>query len=248
MDQIQNLADDRLLNGCLFCGTAYASTRDHVPSRCLLEKPYPPNLPVVACCADCNRGFSRDEEYFVCLIESVLCGSTDPDLIRRPSVARAMRRSPALRARIERGRTVLSSQAVFEPEWDRLLNVMIKQARGHAAYELSLPHRRAPDRLWCLPLQSLANEERERFEEPHFPELFGEVGSRATQRLQAVQAVLKSEVDGSEQVIRFLVNNWLEVQAGFYRYLAFDTAEESVVRIVVSEYLACELAWSSNLD
>jgi hypothetical protein len=46
MDQFLDLADDRLINDCIFCG-AKAETRDHVPSRILLDSPYPQNLPVV---------------------------------------------------------------------------------------------------------------------------------------------------------------------------------------------------------
>ena len=100
MDQLRDFADSRLLSGCIYCGGP-AETRDHVPSRCLLERPYPENLPVVASCARCNQGFSKDEEYLVCLIESALCGSTDPDKIKRPTVANILRNSPTLRARIE---------------------------------------------------------------------------------------------------------------------------------------------------
>jgi hypothetical protein len=52
-----------------------------------------------------------------------------------------------------------------------------------------------------------------------------EVGSRAMQRLLA---------EGEE---------WVTVQAGRYRYMA--TADSAVrVRMVLSEYLACEVVWS----
>ena len=56
-------------------------TRDHIPSRSLLDQPYPENLPVIGSCQVCNQGFSKDEEYVVCLIEAALAGSTDPDKI-----------------------------------------------------------------------------------------------------------------------------------------------------------------------
>src|SRR5690242_16264078 len=98
MDQLNNLADNRLIHGCIYCG-GLAETRDHVPSKCLLEQPYPTNLPVVGCCDSCNQNFSKDEQYFVCLLESVLCGSTDPGKIKRRSVVKIMENSPALRQR-----------------------------------------------------------------------------------------------------------------------------------------------------
>lgn len=89
MDQLNGYIYDRLIRGCVYCSGPF-ETRDHVPSKCLLEQPYPPNLPIVECCESCNQSFSKDEQYFVCLIESVLCGSTDPDKML-PEISRISR-------------------------------------------------------------------------------------------------------------------------------------------------------------
>lgn len=70
MDQLTDIADTRLINGCIYCGGA-AETRDHVPSRILLDPLYPENLSVVGSCESCNQGFSRDEQYLVCLLEAI---------------------------------------------------------------------------------------------------------------------------------------------------------------------------------
>lgn len=241
MDQFLDYADDRLIGGCVYCAS-HADTRDHVPSRCLLERPYPPNLPVVACCKACNHDFSQDEEYFVCLIESVLCGSTDPDEFSRPSVAEIMRHSPALRARIESARTELNGQIAFIPESKRVSNVMLKLARGHAAFELSQPCRTAPDHFWCGPIASLPQESREAFDSIHIQHLLGEIGSRNTQRILVTQVTLQSE-SGEQRQLGMLINDWIDVQDDRYRYLAIDNVGGIVIRIVVAEYLACEVAW-----
>ena len=143
MNQLKNSADDRLINGCIYCGGP-AETRDHVPSLVLLDAPFPENLPVVGACRKCNNDFSRDEEYFACLIEAVIAVSTDPGLIRRASVAKILRRSPALRARIEAAKTTVKGQTQFSVEPDRIRNVLLKLARGHAAYELSQSCRDEP--------------------------------------------------------------------------------------------------------
>ena len=241
MDQLRDYADSRLLNGCIYCGGP-ASTREHVPSRCLLERPYPENLPVVGSCARCNQGFSKDEEYFVCLVESALCGSTDPDRIRRPTVAYMLRNSPALRARIESAKSVSDGQIQFAPEGKRLVNVMLKLARGHAAFELSQPCRTEPDHFWCGPLSALPDDEREAFNEAHVQHLFGEVGSRGLQRMLVTQVTVRS-VSGEQSVLPLLVNDWVHVQEELYRYLAIEDAGGLVIRIVVAEYLGCEVAW-----
>lgn len=241
MDQVNDYADNRLVRGCVYCNGS-DETRDHVPSKCLLEPPYPPNLPVVGCCDTCNQNFSKDEEYFVCLIESVLCGSTDPDKIGRPSVAKIMRKSPALRTRIENSRTEINGHVAFIPETERINNVMLKLARGHAAFELSQCCRTEPDHFWCGALNSLSQENQEAFSAVHFQQIFGEVGSRNLQRLLVMQLTLPNET-GEKQNMGMLVNDWIDVQDDLYRYIAIDDMGYLIIRIVIAEYFACEVGW-----
>ncbi|MCU7936750.1 MAG: hypothetical protein KZQ99_18070 [Candidatus Thiodiazotropha sp. (ex Dulcina madagascariensis)] len=244
MDQLRDFADDRLINGCIYCG-GVAETRDHVPSRILLDPPYPENLPVVGACHSCNQGFSKDEQYLVCLLESVLIGSTDPEKIRRASVSRAMKRSPALRSRIEATKSIYGEQIVFNPEENRVRNVMLKLARGHAAFELSQPCRCEPDHYWCGSLESLNEEQREGFSAAHIQKLYGEVGSRNIQRMFAAEVTLQSDIS-EQNTLQVVVNDWVEVQEGCYRYLAIDDISGVIIRIVIFDYLACEVGWQVN--
>ena len=245
MEQVIDLADDRLVNGCIYCG-GIAETRDHVPSRILLDAPYPENLPVVGACHSCNQGFSKDEQYLVCLLESVLAGTTNPDKIRRQSVARAMKRAPALRSRIEATKSMYDGRIVFNPDENRVKNVMLKLARGHAAFELSQPCRQEPDHYWCGALESLTEEQREDFSAAHIQELYGEIGSRNMQRMFAAETTLQSEI-GEQNALQVVVNDWVAVQESYYRYLAIDDIGGVVIRIVISEYLACEAGWQPNV-
>lgn len=242
MEQLPDYADDRLIDRCIYCG-GRAETRDHVPSRVFLDAPYPENLPIVGACQKCNQGFSKDEQYFVCLLESVLVGSTDPQKIRRPSVARAMKRSPALRYRIDSAKTINNDRVVFSIEEDRVKNVMLKLARGHAAFELSQPCREEPNHFWCRPLEALPEKEREAFDAVHIQQMLGEIGSRNMQRMFVTEVKLQSG-SSEQKTLRALVNDWVEVQTGYYRYLAVDDVGGVVIRIVVSEYMACEVGWN----
>src|SRR6267142_3989692 len=108
MDQIEEFVDERQAAWCIHCGEWIAeleTNRDHVPSKCLLQKPHPANLPVVQVCKACNKGFSLDEEYVTALLGSVLVGTTDPDRQCNPKAARILRRNPRLRARIDSAKT-----------------------------------------------------------------------------------------------------------------------------------------------
>lgn len=73
MKQIPNYGDQRQLAFCTYCGGP-PDTRDHVPSRVLLDEPYPANLPAVGCCDACNSGASSDEEYVACIIDCAASG------------------------------------------------------------------------------------------------------------------------------------------------------------------------------
>jgi hypothetical protein len=73
--------------------------------------------------------------------------------------------------------------------------------------------------------------------------MFGEIGSRGLQRMLVTQVSLASE-NGDEQTLNLVVNDWVDVQDGCYRYLAIDDAGEIKIKIVIAEYLACEVTWT----
>jgi hypothetical protein len=243
MEQLTNFADDRLVTNCIYCG-AIDDSRDHVPSRVFLDAPFPSNLPVVQACRACNNGLSQDEEYVACLLECVVAGSTNPADMRRPVAAAILRRSPALRARIEAAKTTTNEQVQFSVEEDRVKRVLLKLARGHAAFELARVCRDEPRWLWWQPLELLSDEARAPFEEAHVIGMFGEVGSRSLQRAMVVQPVIEAS-DGTKTLLGagLLINDWIEIQENRYRYLAVDDAEGVVIRIVIGGYLACEASW-----
>lgn len=244
MEQLNNFADNRLINGCIYCGSV-ADTRDHTPSKAFLEIPLPENLPVVGACRACNAGFSKDEEYVVCLIESAIAGTTDPECIKRPGVANILRRAPALRARLEAAKSSIDGVTQFAVEPDRVKNVVMKLARGHAAFELSQIRRDEPTSFWCRPKQTMSKEEWDDFDASHVTELFGEVGSRGLQRLMVTQVNLINPQTGEEETMGLLINDWVEVQDDCYRYLAIDDQDGVKIKIVIAEYLACEISWEN---
>lgn len=242
MDQLDDYADQRLINGCIYCG-GYEETREHVPSKVFLDPPLPSYLPVVGACRDCNNGFSLDEQYLACLIECVTTGTTDPDQLTRERVAKALRHSQALRAKLEKARYQKDGRTHFMIEPERVKRVLSKLAQGHAVFELSQPCSGPPSRIWYAPLESLTEEQRDSFEASQIGETFGEVGSRGMQRLLVTQLTLQSSA-GETSTVNLLINDWVEVQEGRYRYHAVDYGDEVTIKVVLSEYLACEATWA----
>jgi hypothetical protein len=131
----------------------------------------------------------------------------------------------------------------FAIERDRVERVLAKLARGHAAFELSRPCSDAPSSIWYAPLESLPEDQRDSYEASEVTQVFAEVGSRGMQRLLVTQLTLQGP-SGEISTVDVLVNDWVNVQGGRYRYHAVDYGDEVRIKIVISEYLACEVVWA----
>ena len=138
MKQIRNFGDERQIAQCTYC-ECDTPTRDHVPSRVLLDEPYPEDLPVVPTCHKCNEGFSVDEEYVACLIDCVISGTVSPEKVQRDKIRRILTNKPALTARLTWACKEESGAVRFSVEDSRVKNVVLKLGRGHALFELNEP-------------------------------------------------------------------------------------------------------------
>ena len=236
MKYVNDLSDSRLRTGCIHCDSNYFQieasitpsnlTKDHVPSKCLLMRPYPTNLPVVDVCHGCNQSYSADEEYFAAFLRSVISGSTDPKR-QNPQFAakKILKRSAKLRDRIDQsnyqGVTLLGeSFNSWFPEIERFKRVVIKNARGHFVHEFGNlePASSSPSHEFVVPIDSFEDCASQEFENCNFGGISGwpEIGSRMMFRLTEGY-----DLDGL----------WVVVQDGVYRY-AVD--ESGVVRTVIT--------------
>lgn len=231
MDPRKLFFDERLQGICVYCG-ARANTRDHVPSRVLIDKPYPQDLPVVGACLACNNAFSKDEPYLACIVECAVRGSADPDQIGREKVRRILAEKPHVRKEMEDAFVRSESGVFWVPDMHRVTNVVLKLARGHAAYEFAEPRYEEPVETAVEPLVAMTPERRARFESDEDDSVvtgWPEIGSRA---------FYSTLVTGSDAHLPD--GGWAQVQQGRYRYNATPGPR---VRIVLSEYLACEIVW-----
>jgi hypothetical protein len=232
------MSDMRNKAWCYHCGDGIGRNRinrEHIPTKNLLEKPYPANLPVAHVCEECNESYSLDEEYFAAFISSVLTGSTKPSEQKKQSGRRVLTGNEPLRERIERGKKSFvtiggETQTLWDPEWPRISRVIEKNARGHVFFENGEPIFDREPIVTAFPLE-LASQEL-------IDDFFGvgtefriwpEVGSRWMQRL-----ILDQDFDE----FGFLV-----VQEGNYRFkLEFEDGLR--VKSIISEYLATVVTWN----
>jgi hypothetical protein len=224
--------DSRLDRGCAYCG-GHPDTKDHVPSKVLLDDPLPINTPIVRACFKCNNGFSLDEEYLACLLECVIAGSVDPIDLKREKIKRSLQNNPKLNSELNSScRVDPKGQRYWFPNEAKVRNIILKLARGHVAFELSEPRLNKPTSFVVAPLLTLNKNDRENFERAGAGEIrcWPELGSRAFERALVVHPNQP------------YFEPWIVVQEQRYRY-SVDFQGGVIVRIVISEYLACEIFW-----
>ncbi|WP_299250396.1 hypothetical protein [uncultured Cytophaga sp.] len=222
-------SDNRLDEFCLYCGIREPDTNDHVPSKILLDRPFPDHLHMVRSCLECNNGFSLDEQYFACLIECVICGTSDIEKLNRKRIKDILIRQPKLKARLDLAKNESNGNIFFKIEENRVNNVLVKLAKGHTKFENSQPIIEDPSSIWMKPLHMLTIEEENSFFAPLEMDKFPEVGSRAL--ISVTEA-------------RLVNSPWITVQPNNYHYM-MNFNSGTTVRIIIWEYLAVEVKWNN---
>jgi len=238
LKQIREFKDERLKGYCVYCEQGVSDpSNDHVPSKSLLKKPFPPDIPTIKACRGCNERFALDEEYFAAFLSAVLSGSTEPDDQVLPSAANSFRENNGLRERIDHSRSMQTQlvlgtdeRITWFPEYDRIRRVIVKNAQGHIYFELGDPSAASgcPTSAWATTIENLNSSQRDRFFEME-PRLVGwpEVGSRAM-----IRAIEGQDMDGG----------WVVVQDGVYRY---SVEQGTRVRSVLFERVVTEVLWDN---
>jgi hypothetical protein len=228
MRQVRTFSDERLNGMCSYCGDL-PDTRDHVPSKILLDEPFPENLPVVPCCNKCNQNFSLDEEYIACLIECIIHGTTDINKLKREKIKRILSEKESLRQKLEQSIYREGHNVFFKVEQERLKNVILKLVRGHAKFENSEPQFDLPIHYSIRPLTTMTDEESNSFLKINHTERFPEVGSRAM-----INLIKDNESTNAR---------WIIVQQPNYSYNVNLGLGRLTIKIIIWEYLAAEIVW-----
>ena len=211
MTKIRPFSDERLLPECVYCGE-HTFNRDHIPAKVFLEQPYPANLNVLNSCLSCNEDASLDEQYVATIIEIAKIGSLEPSELRSTISSTLLGTKNIL--------TMLKTKVTFADEGfkvgfdeDRVKKILIKLARGHAAYDLSEFTFELEPQIQFSELNNLSMWDREQFELSPILEIYPEVGSRAMQRFAESNEIA-----------------WVTIQSNLYRYMAYADMNGIYVR------------------
>ena len=221
-------SDERYDGVCCYCGS-YGDTEDHVPSKVLLDEEFPENMHKVDCCLECNQGFSADEVYFACLIECIIHGSADPEKLERPKIKRILSEKEHLRRRISDCMIIQDGTITFQPDQEAVEHVLMKLARGHAAFEASKPQFSEPSYFCYKPVELMSEKETEDFFSEPEADIYPEVGSRLFHQMVITKGTPFS--------------SWVTVQENVYAYLVISQVSRFSVRLLIWNYLAAEVIW-----
>jgi len=134
---------ERQTKHCTYCGKLNPETVDHIPPVCLFPKPRPSDLVTVPCCFSCNKGSSKDDEYFKLtfvirqdvgdqpagqkLLSSTLRGLENP---RKRGMLRALIRNMGRNAVHSPSGLYLGISPTFNVDLERLGRVTNRIVRG----------------------------------------------------------------------------------------------------------------------
>lgn len=245
MRYIEYYGDDRLrhkvvykrksYSECIYCGKE-AKSREHVPSKVFLSRPYPENLAIVPACSECNNSFSADELFLSILIEKLKsCFFGDEYVF-----------SKEVDARINENKHLVSiiDEAIEKSHLDmfneKISRIIAKLAVGHSVYELSEGYCIVDKIIEFSFLNNMTNEEIEEFTLPFNlnDQLLPEVGSRAFERIQFLEINLTAKHNSEQQIIvPLILLDWVDVQDNKYLYTCYRFGDETLVKMIINDFL-----------
>ncbi len=216
---------------CAYCG-GHATTSSHVPGKLFLDEPFPVNLLSVSSCERCNNGLSNDEQFLMCLIDSVLSGAAGPAEVRRLRSRKTLERDLRLSRLVHdvMEKTPTGVIARLDPDrLSRVSKVLRFIAAGHLARATGRTTR--PDSLLAgfMPLETMTEPQKVDFER----------GQRHWQEQVLRRGRLLVQANAPYFVYAGVV--WCNVQDSRYRYSLVKVNKDLEVRFVFSEFLACRV-------
>ena len=139
---------------CVYCLEYKEITRDHAISKCLFPEKYEKTNPIiVSSCEKCNKGFSKDEEYFRLFLgnfsmehskeaNSLFNTKIKRSIERRPQIGhKAMSNMELVDYYTKRGIYLGKKTKVNLPDkdWSRYHNVLDKYIKGLFYHEFNVP-------------------------------------------------------------------------------------------------------------
>lgn len=258
MKHVDYLGDSRLrhkivydkdtYSECIYCGKE-AKTREHVPSKVFLSKPYPDNLGIVPACYECNKSFSKNELFLALIIELLKWNYYGDSYIIDEDTKGRINYNKTL---VENIQSAIRNNT-FEQFEERVVKIIFKLAVGHAVFELSEGYCIKNGEISYSFFDTMSDEEIEDFTLPFNVggEPVPEVGSRVFDRILFIDLNLASVEDSEQKTkLALVLLDWVDVQDNKYMYTCSKFGNKIVVKMVISDFLYTEIIINTeeNID
>ncbi len=230
---------------CIYCGQVSA-TREHVPSKVFLRRPYPDNLAILPACKECNNSFSDDELYTEVYIDALKYFSGYSSSLNEDNKERIYKNSAYFDT--QKDLSEYYKTQLF-PKNKKIERILKKLAIGHMVYELSEGYSAEENGIELISLEykflfDLSKEFRNNFDNLILmnDKKLPLVGSRVFDKIMVIQPVLQSIDSKDVKRIPLAVMAWTDVQDGNYRYVAWYENDDSFhVKMVIHDFLFAEV-------
>ena len=243
MRYAKDYTDERHGDHCVVCGvplTLGKSSKDHVPPKSVLNKPYPNRLPTVPACTKCNNESGAKDEYFAAWLGATMSMTVDPDHQVLPKTATILRSNQELMQRLNREFTrAHNKEGKFlflrhAPESrNEITDTILKVGRGLVLFELGEFRPDPPIFHFVQFAGNMSHEDRREFDASVEISVLPEIGARAMSRML---------IDGNNNSY----SSWVNVQDGVFRYMAF-VYDGLVIKMIFHEYLLVQFIWPSGI-
>lgn len=240
---------------CIYCGNK-ADSREHIPSKIFIDKPYPPNLYLVPACKACNNSFSADELYTWFVLKHLEIKFGKPKLSEYEE--QRYNKYPSICSEVTNDIHTFSEDETlcYFFRSSRIERILAKLALGHMVYELSEGYHIESEYSWHVerivygfrPVlsQEVINDYDCAMDIKEL--MLPEVGSRVYDHIYPISIPL-SQIDNDHMlVLRSLLLDWTDIQDQKYRYIALFDADSAQVNIVIDEFLYTTVFFTRQLS
>lgn len=223
--------DKKSSHGCIYCGRL-AETREHIPSKVFLNKPYPENLFTIPACYECNNGYSLDEEYTVCCIETLKSISYDTPLNER--IRKIYDIKPDLKQLIASQITKDANHTLVSFDENRICRILNKLAVCFVGYEFDSLQFSEASNVWFDFVPNLSTVFIQQFLQSSTASIIPELSSRFSS--DYCEFIISKDSNTVE-----IMYDWITVQEKQFLYQVAIEGRGILVKMVIADFLFAKI-------
>lgn len=238
---------------CIYCGEV-ANSREHIPGKIFLEKPYPDNLLLVPECKKCNNSFSDDELYMWFVIQ-ILKKKYYKSIYNMSEIGeKRFRNNSSIITKVNKdldtfciNNSLNQKDYIYNFKSKRIERILQKLGVGHSVFELSECYYTRNEEwstsviysfLPVLSIEGLNNFD-ELIDISNYP--LPEIGSRLFEHIYVIPPPIEYKCCKG-----FVMLDWVDIQERGYKYICAYLGVKIIVKITISDFLYATITFTRD--